>query len=349
MTQGFVEPDGTVHVPAFDVPFSGAMSPEARKVFLRRAARPVPRPGKAEPGLSEEEAWLAAMQQYRAGMETLHRRLSELMREQYEVEITPDEIGGVPVDVVMPRAGVSERNRDRVLVNLHGGAFVGGGEYCGIVESIPLAAIGRIRIVCVDYRQGWEHRFPAASEDVASVYRALLADHAPGAIGIFGYSAGGILTAQSLAWFLDKGVPLPGAVAVCSAGGGSLSGDAAYFAPGLMGESAIREPGGGAMGNRFGYLAGTDPNDPLVSPVSSSDTLAAFPPTLVLSGTRSFDLSAAVTLHRGLVRAGATTELHVWDGMWHCFPYNSIMPEADDAFATILRFFDGHLAADRPV
>jgi hypothetical protein len=29
--------------------------------------------------------------------------------------------------------------------------------------------------------------------------------------------------------------------------------------------------------------------------------------------------------------------------MWHCFPYNSIMPEADDAFATLLAFFDRHL------
>ena len=317
-------------------------------MFLRRARRPVPRPGKPDaampnPETSEADAWLAGMRQYRAGMEMLHRRLAELMREQYDVEITRDEIAGVRVDVVVPGRGISERNRGRVLVNLHGGAFVGGGEFCGVVESIPLAAIGQIPIVCVDYRQGWEHTFPAASEDVAAVYRMLLVDHAPSNVGIFGYSAGGLLTAQSIAWFLAHDLPVPGAAAVCSAGGGSFGGDAAFVAPGLMGESAIREPGGGGMGTQFGYLAATDERDPLVSPSGSPATLAGFPPTLVLSGTRSFDLSAALALHRGLVRAGATTELHVWEGMWHCFPYNSIMPEAEDAFATLLAFFDRYL------
>jgi monoterpene epsilon-lactone hydrolase len=64
----------------------------------------------------------------------------------------------------------------------------------------------------------------------------------------------------------------------------------------------------------------------------------------VLSGTRSFDLSGAVSTHRALLRARAISELHVWEGMWHCFPYNHRMPEAVDAFATIAHFFDRHLA-----
>jgi acetyl esterase/lipase len=53
--------------------------------------------------------------------------------------------------------------------------------------------------------------FPAASEDVAAVYRELLKVHKSSDIGAFGNSAGGLLTAQALAWFRHVKLPSPGA------------------------------------------------------------------------------------------------------------------------------------------
>ena len=44
----------------------------------------------------------------------------------------------------------------------------------------------------------------------------------------------------------------------------------------------------------LGYLAGTDPEDPLVAPINSPEMLAKFPPTLVITATRGFELSGAV-------------------------------------------------------
>jgi acetyl esterase/lipase len=162
---------------------------------------------------------MAGQKAYRAGMEFLHRRLVEKMRPDLDVLVEETTIGGVRVEVVTPAHGV--RNSERVLINLHGGAFVGGAEYCGLVESIPIAATGRCTVISIDCRQGWEHRFPAASEDVAAVYEAVLADHRPHSVGIFGYSAGASLTAQAVSWFLANGLPLPGAVAMCSGGAGT--------------------------------------------------------------------------------------------------------------------------------
>ena len=236
-----------------------------------------------------------------------------------------------------------------MLVNLHGGAFVGGAEYCGLVESFPVANVGGYRVCVVDYRQGWEHRFPAASEDVAAVMHALQADHHPANIGIFGYSAGGSLTTQSVAWLLHDSRPLPGPVAICSAGAGG-SGDSTYLAHRAMGavgptadiDSSIAV-GGHQVPARFGYAAGVDPASSLLAPIHAPDLLAQFPPTMLLTGTRSFDQSGAVLTHRALLNAGATAELHVWEGMWHCFPYNHRMPEAEDAFRTIAGFFDRYL------
>ena len=343
-----VEPDGTLHLDAFELPPSAGWSEEARKVFLKRFSGP-PVSAQSIRGKAHEEAWLASSQAFRASMEALHRRLLDRIESAHPCDVQDDEVAGVRVQWVTPRSGVSEANTERVLVNLHGGAFVGGAEYCGLVESLPVANVGGYRICVVDYRQGWEHRFPAASQDVAAVVSALQADYHPASIGIFGYSAGGSLTAQSVAWLLHHGLPLPGAVAICSAGAGG-SGDSTYLAHRAMGaggptpdDDSTVALGGHQAPARFGYAAGVDPTSSLLAPIHAPDLLAQFPPTMLLTGTRSFDQSGAVLTHRALLAAGATAELHVWEGLWHCFPYNHRMPESQDAFRTIAGFFGRHL------
>lgn len=228
-----VEPDGTLHLDAFDLPPSAGWSEEAKKVFVKRFSGP-PVSAQSIQGKPEEEDWLASSKSFRRAMETLHRRLLDRIEEAHPCEVRDDLVEGVRVQWVTPGSGVAADKADRVLVNLHGGAFVGGAEYCGLVESLPVADVGGYRICVVDYRQGWEHRFPAASEDVATVVQALQADRPATSIGIFGYSAGGSLTAQSVAWLIDKGIPLPGAIAICSAGAGG-GGDSSYLANRAMG------------------------------------------------------------------------------------------------------------------
>ena len=69
--------------------------------------------------------------------------------------------------------GIPEDNKNRVLINLHGGGFKYGSRWGGQVESIPIAALGKIKVVSVDYRMAPEHTFPAASEDVAGIIEGL--------------------------------------------------------------------------------------------------------------------------------------------------------------------------------
>jgi acetyl esterase/lipase len=71
--------------------------------------------------------------------------------------------------------------------------------------------------------------------------------------------------------------------------------------------------------------------------------LARFPPTLLITGTRAYDLSAVVETHRQLVKNGAEAELHLWDGMNHCFFFDVDLPESKEAYAVIARFFGKHL------
>jgi acetyl esterase/lipase len=72
--------------------------------------------------------------------------------------------------------------------------------------------------------------------------------------------------------------------------------------------------------------------------------LQHFPPTLLISGTRSFDLSSVVHTHCQLVKANAVAELHVWDGMWHGFTADVTLPESREAHRVIGKFFHKYLS-----
>ena len=95
-----------------------------------------------------------------------------------EVGLIPP-IAGVYTDVITSKDGVAAWNKHRVLINLHGGGFLIGARIMGAMESTPVAALGKIKVGTVDYRQGPEHKFPAASEDVAAVYKGLLKTYKP--------------------------------------------------------------------------------------------------------------------------------------------------------------------------
>ena len=315
---------GSIAVPAFAMPLSPFMSEAARNAFVDRQRNP--------PKID-----FSTIERYRQTLDEAY--LGPLVARQralYKVEIAAAVIGGVKTEIVTPATG--ESHRDRVLINLHGGAFMVGGGLGGQLEAVPIAGLGRIKVITIDYRQAPEFRFPAASEDVAAVYRELLKTHRAENIGIYGCSAGGMLTAMSVAWFQKHGLPRPGAIGIFCAAATPMEGDSRTTAGLLMGERP--RPGGGQP---MGYFAGTDPKDPLVNPASSDAVMAQFPPTLLITGTRAMDMSGAVETHRILSRVGVESDLLLWDGMWHAFFYDPDLPESQEVYAAAVRFFDRHL------
>jgi monoterpene epsilon-lactone hydrolase len=322
-----VEPDGTVHMPAQSVPVSGFLSPEG-KAYLTEHLRNLQRPEM----LVQED-----------GVPRLLAGYIARQRELFAVDRDEATIGGVHAYVYTPRSGIAAENRDRVLIELHGGGFRDCWRACAELESLPIAALGRIKVVSLDYRQAPEHRHPAASEDVAAAYRELLQSYRAENIGIYGCSAGGMLTAMSVAWFQRHGLPRPGAIGILCAGaasvdGGAFGGDASYTTLPL-GEGRALPPGAAGNPVPMDYFAGTDPDDPLVAPASSPAVLALFPPTLIVTGTRSFELSNAVYTHAQLVKHGVDADLHVWEGMFHGFFYNPDVPESRECYDVIVAFF----------
>lgn len=326
-----VEPDGTVHMPAQSVPVSGFLSAEG-KAYLTEHLRNLQRPEM----LVQEN-----------GVPRLLAGYIARQRELFPADREEATIGGVHAYVYTPRDGIAADNRDRVLIELHGGGFRDCWPACAELESLPIAALARIKVVSLDYRQGPGQRHPAASEDVAAAYRELLKSYRSENIGIYGCSAGGMLTAMSVAWFQRHGLPRPGAIGILCAGaasvdGGAFGGDASYTTLPL-GEGRVLPAGAAGNPVPMDYFAGTDPDDPLIAPASSPAVLAQFPPTLIVTGTRSFELSNAVYTHAQLVKHGVDADLHVWEGMFHGFFYNPDVAESRECYDVIVAFFNQRL------
>jgi monoterpene epsilon-lactone hydrolase len=328
-----IDADGAVRVPEHTVPLSTFLSPEG-KAYVAEHLRNM-----QKPELLVQDS----------GIPPLLAGYLARQREVFPVEKRDVTVAGVHAFDYTPKEGVSERNRERVLIDLHGGGFSGCWPGCAELESIPVAAIGRIRVLSLDYRQGPKYKFPAASEDVAAVYRELLKTYRAENIGIYGCSAGGMLTGMAVAWFQKHSLPAPGAVGLLCAGltlaGNGFGGDSAYTTA-AIGESRAPPPppsGPQPTSSPLGYLAGVSMNDPLAAPASSPEVLAKFPPTLIVTGTRGFEMSSAVYSHSLLVKQGVEAELHVWEGLFHGFFYNVDVPESRDCYDVIVKFFDRHL------
>ena len=54
-------------------------------------------------------------------------------------------------------------------------------------------------------------------------------------------------------------------------------------------------------------------------------------------------MSAAVQTQRELTKAGVEADLHLWDGLGHCFFLDVNLPESQEAFMVITKFFNSHL------
>lgn len=321
-----VDADGTLHIDGLTLPPSRYSSEQAKADLINRTKAP------RAPALSSD------IEVLREFFGKYNDALAERMKQLYSVRIEHKVIGGVDIEVIVPTQGISERNARRILINLHGGGFQWGEGSGGEVESVPIASVGRIKVITVAYRMGPEHRFPAASEDVAAVYRALLRDYDASRIGIYGCSAGGILTAQSIAWFDKVGLPMPGAIGTFCGSASPFSGDSIHIATALSGESRAE-----LQEMTWPYFAGASATDPLVFPVNSPRLLARFPPTLLLAGSRDFALSSLFDTQARLEQAGVETNLHVWDGLRHAFFIDPDVPESKQAYEIIVRFFDRRL------
>ncbi len=318
----YIDAEGTAHVTRV-VPVPDDLSPEARKSVSR-----------AEPDQGPPQS-LAE-----------RRRMTDAYTARARVEwtticpntIADETMAGVPVHVVTP-ADMPDANKDRVLLNLHGGGFNSdSGSY---TESIPIAGYTRIKVVAVLCRLAPEYPFPAPVDDSVAVYKHLLKTYKPDHIVIYGTSAGAILTGEVAVKLKQLGLPMPAALGIFSGMGDfARAGDsiAMYSLRGLAGHLDPPQPG---AHDPF-YLGSTDAKDPVLSPMYAD--LHGLPPTLFITSGRDMLLSGTANLHRAFLHAGVDAQLVMFDGLPHAFWYDPKLPESIEANHMMADFFLKHLA-----
>ncbi len=322
MDSSKIAPDGTAYVTRV-VPVPTTISPEAQKMLARVES------DAAEPQTLEER---------RTGTDKWQAGVGEQFKKLYPVNIASDKISGVPVRVVTPLSIAADK-RDRVLINLHGGGF--NSDSGSLSETIPIANLSGIRVITVLYRLAPEHPFPAGLDDAVAVYKELLKTYKPKHIGIYGTSAGAILTAEVTVKLKQLKLPLPAATGIFSGlGDFSQVGDSiALFA--LNGFSGhLEPPKPGARDTEY-FPASTDPKDPVLSPLYAD--LTGFPPTLFITSGRDLLLSGTTILHRAYLRAGVDAQLVVFEALPHAFWNNPALPECQEVDQLMATFLAKHL------
>lgn len=317
-----IEADGTAVVTRV-VPVPKTVSPEAQRMLGR---------------LASDAAAPETLEMRRVHTDEWQNRTGEAFRRMYPATVMPRTMAGVPTRVVTPGT-VAEAKKGRVLINLHGGGF--DSDSGSLTESIPVASLTGTTVIAVLYRLAPEHPFPAGLDDAVAVYREVLKTHRAKDIGIFGTSAGAILTGEAAVRIRDLGLPLPGALGIFSGMGDfSKSGDsiAMYALNGLSGHLDVPRADGTGNGT---YVGKTAVNDPTLSIVSAD--LRGMPPTLFLTSGRDLLLSGTTILHRAFLRAGDEAQLVVFEGLPHAFWNDPSLPETREAHELMARFFDARL------
>ncbi|ANI79692.1 MULTISPECIES: alpha/beta hydrolase [Sphingobium] len=328
-----IDADGSVQLGNAVVPVPRTVSAEAQ-TFLAT-------PPWAEPPVPDAER--LPMWALRPFVDEQMKLGGEAALQQYPVEVQEIEIAGVRCHLVKPH-DIPEENKGLTLMNLHGGGFVMGSG--SLIEAIPVAHQAKVAVVAVDYRLAPEHPYPAAVDDAVAVYRSMLDHHRPDQIGIYGSSAGGFLTGQTIMRLEREGLPLPACCGIFTAGGDlSDLGDTAkiFTLMGFWGDLIL--PTDHEISEIRAYLGGADPKTPEVSPIHGD--LSRFPPTLLMSGTRDAVLSATASFHRALRRAGAEADLFVFEAMPHAHWYMTHLPEAQEAIEVMSDYFLRHLRSKR--
>jgi epsilon-lactone hydrolase len=323
--------DALRRVPARDIPVPDTVSSPMRAV--------IGRPGSSilNEHPTSTEGWKALITKTAnaaaAGLPELRKRLG--------VGVESTTIGGVKAFVVTPDS-IPAANRDRLLLNVHGGGYVFYPGESGTSEAILMAGYGRMKVIAVDYRMPPDFPYPAALDDAMAVWKEIIKTTNPRKTAIFGTSTGGGMTLAMVLRAKQEGLPLPAAIAPGTPWADLTKTGDTYYTNEQVDNAIVSYDGLLADMAKL-YANGHDLKDPMLSPVYGD--YHGFPPSILTSGTRDLFLSNTVRVHRKMRGAGVDAQLHVFEGQSHAqYLSDPSVPETKEYFDEVTRFLVQHLA-----
>ena len=266
--------------------------------------------------------------------------------DQSAVSVERDEIEGVAVYHAVPDE-IDPRHEDHLFVHVHGGAYVLNGGLACVAEALVIALGTKMRALSIDYRMAPRHPYPAAVDEVVTVYRHLLTERPARSIAMGGASAGGGITMSAIQQIIKLDVDVPGALYLGTPGS-DLSGTGDTFHTNQGVDRNIPTYDGIVEAMVKLYAGDLDLKDPRISPIYGD--FVGFPPTMLVTGTRDLFLSNTVRTHTKLRQAGAVADILVFEGVSHAdYLVETASPESQLFLSELDRFFAQHLGlSSRP-
>jgi monoterpene epsilon-lactone hydrolase len=247
---------------------------------------------------------------------------------------------GAPIEALWASRGRPDRRK--VILYLHGGAFLAGSIRTHRHLAAYLAGAAGVRTILPEYRLAPEHPFPAALDDAFTVYKHLLASgYEARQIALAGDSAGGGLVFSLLLKCAEHGLPRPACVVAFSPWADMT------MTRGSLRRNALRDMM--LPVRRFPevvsyYLQGASNTDPLVSPVYGE--YVDPPPAMITASKTEILRDDAVAMADRLRAAGGDVALELWKDMPHAWPFFAgMVVEADRTVARAGQFIARHLGA----
>lgn len=256
--------------------------------------------------------------------------------------VRPLSIHGVPAEWIEAPGASS----DRVVLHLHGGAFVTGSPAVHRELTARVSSASGVQVLSLDYRLSPEHPFPAALEDTLASYEWLVDEgFEPSQIAFGGESSGGGLALQALLSMKTNGIPLPRAAFFLSPVTDWLRFDGESYST-----RAALDPLLSLSQCRFTaslYVGEAHEDTALLQPTEMD--LTGLPPMWIQVGGHEILLSDSVKLAQRAGEAGVKVDFKVWPGLWHVFQGTArFVPEARESLEDLGRFLRTHLSPESP-
>lgn len=242
-------------------------------------------------------------------------------------------------------------DRDRVVLYLHGGAFV----VCGLNShrrlTSRIAHTTGADVLAIDYRMMPRNPISHAVEDGVDGYRYLLdAGYRPEQIFIAGDSAGGYLSFMVALAITTLGLPQAAGIMALSPltdldPSRKMAHPNASRCP-VFPAGAV--PALTALADSVeARIVVEGQRGPRVCPVDAD--LSDMPPVLLQVGSNEMVYADSELMAERLSEAGVECRLQVWENQVHVFQAADFVPESGRAIREIAAFVDEHVASRRPV
>ena len=229
----------------------------------------------------------------------------------------------------------------RVILYLPGGAYILRTPNIDTGMVSRLCRFAQARALMCYYRLAPEHPFPACLDDAVQAYQWLLGQGiAPKNIVIAGDSAGGGLTLSTLLALKQKKLPMPACAYMLS----PLL-DVSDHAPSrwknAASDRALPAPARRAINPRPLYLGGSDPKDPMVSPINGN--FAGLPPMYIQVSDSEMLLDDSLRLARRCHPYNVQVNVDIWRKVPHVWQAFAFLPESNEALEKAGQFLQDHV------